>query len=203
MGIYKIDLFNANGFKVYVLIDPGVFVFSRNGNYYYFKCCIIDCDTRSYTSSVKVDHYHSVLHWNCINSGWYSTYSLTIGGSANISGANATAIVGGGEYWLDLLSKIFTTQTPERYLNVDTDGYSGIMQYMFEHSTSFHSDPVYIEATKLTYTDGTYNFAHGNKTADQARKAGYNYLLNTYGSFYKGTERELSDTFIKNLTSNV
>ena len=81
-----------------------------------------------------------------------------------------------------------------------TIGADQLAEFLLNNMTSFHSDPVYVEATKLKYTDGTYNFARGNNTSDQARKKAYDYLLKAYGTFYRGTEEELASSFATELS---
>ena len=75
-----------------------------------------------------------------------------------------------------------------------------IMEYLLSNYTSFHIDPVYVDKTKVNFTDGTYIVKDGALDSTKARSEGYKQLLNTYGSFYRGTERELSNTFIKGLS---
>jgi hypothetical protein len=73
-------------------------------------------------------------------------------------------------------------------------------EWMLENLTSYHLDPVYVDKTLVNFTDGTYIVRDGALDATKARSEGYKQLLNTYGTFYKGTERELAESFAQNLS---
>ena len=60
------------------------------------------------------------------------------------------------------LAQAYTTST--RTVEFCTD-FTEVIRFYAEQMTEFHSDPVYVEATKLRYTDGTYNFIRGNADA--------------------------------------
>ena len=92
-----------------------------------------------------------------------------------------------------------TTSNTDKIYKCRATSTTEICELLLNKYTTFHSDPVYVEATKLNYTDGTYNFIRGAASADRARKAAYNSLLKTYGSFYKATERQLSEAFAQSL----
>ena len=75
-----------------------------------------------------------------------------------------------------------------------------LSSWIAENLYTFHSYPLYKDGTKINFTDGTYIVKDGALDATKARSEGYKQLLNTYGTFYKGTERELAESFAQNLS---
>ena len=69
--------------------------------------------------------------------------------------------------------------------------------WLHNYFVEYHKDPVYGDATKIGYTDGSYDIIRSVLNEEQAKSHAYNQLLNTYGSFYKATETHINETLKK------
>ena len=188
-------LMNIGGALVKCIIDPGIFeLYNNTYNIRFFlSCTVVYLDTRNYGSDVKTQYYTAHLIYNVITGGWWNSKCIMRAGVPQVDGVTAAGIAAGQETWLSYLDTMFPSSTGIKYIGHE----DGVVfpTYILEAYTSFHSDPVYVEATKLKYTDGTYNFIRGAADSERARKAAYNSLLKSYGTFYKGTEKELAECF--------
>ena len=171
----------SGGREAYHVYFYGIACFEVNDTYYAIVSVSADCtraDGYTYYSRCICDLLSNTI---ISAANWYTSLHVSSIAAAKLYASN----------------KLGYTLTDNEIEDVDVDKFP---KWCFDHLTEFHSDPVYVEATKLRYTDGTYNFIRGAATAERARKAAYGSLLRTYGSFYRATEQQLSDSFINKLS---
>jgi hypothetical protein len=110
----------------------------------------------------------------------YSTTSTTGIAPSTIQHYSSTLIGGNKEDWhfLDLVD--FPT-------------------WCVEHLATYHNVPIYKDNTLISYTDGTYEVIDAVLTERQAKDHAYTNLLNTYGTFYKANEVDISGAYKKQI----
>ena len=72
-------------------------------------------------------------------------------------------------------------------------------EWLYTHLLQHHIEMETSDATKINYTDGTYDIIRSVLTESQAKDYAYNQLLNTYGTFYKANEIDISGAYRKQI----
>ena len=94
-----------------------------------------------------------------------------------------------------------TLQNDPNYEIISLESAYDFIPWCLNNMIHYNNDPVYKDVTKINYTDDSYEIIDQVLSEQQAKDHAYTNLLNTYGTFYKANEVQVSEYYKKQMSS--
>ena len=156
---------------------------------------VTKCTKNKNTTKENLGKYDAIIMANGINANQYGKYNkngffIPILGNLNIVNDNNYSYYGN---WTTGIPAVYGCTVNDIQEFTIQEFNDWLHQYLLQH----HVEMEMSDATKINYSDGTYDIIRDVLTESQAKDYAYQQLLNTYGSFYKANEVEINQSLNK------